>query len=197
MSALSLLDRKSYLRHVGWFKSIFLQRPVTSNDQPIPWYTYSCLHFLEPRIDSSWSVFEWGAGNSTLWWAARVKFIRTIEHDKLWYKAMQQSVPENVALSHSPADNRFEEAIAQHAQRYDVIIIDGKRRVECAKLAPIYLNDGGVIIWDNSDRNDYKTGFLHLQRNGFRQLPFRGLGPSSRQAWETSIFYRDGNCLAV
>ena len=55
----------------------------------------------------------------------------------------------------------------------------------------------GVLILDNSDRENYKEGIEFVLNNGFRQLPLRGLAPIVNCICETSIFYRDKNCLGL
>ena len=60
-----------------------------------------------------------------------------------------------------------------------------------------YLTEKGVLICDNSDRKRYEEGFKYLKRNGFKRLEFQGHGPINIESWETSIFYREKNCLDI
>jgi len=46
--------------------------------------TYPAIRFLERRLSNSLEVFEFGSGNSTLWWAERVSRIDSCEHDAQW-----------------------------------------------------------------------------------------------------------------
>ena len=61
------------------------KKPVNKNKDPIPWYTYSSIHFLDKRIKKGMKIFEYGSGNSTLWFANKGCNICTYEHDLNWY----------------------------------------------------------------------------------------------------------------
>ena len=80
---------------------------------------------------------------------------------------------------------------------FDIVIIDGRDRVNCLINSINYLNKEGVIIFDNSDREYYEEGFKFLNKNGFKRLEFQGHGPICINFWETSIFYREKNCLGI
>ena len=57
---------------------------------------------------------------------------------------------------------------------FDIIVIDGMERVRCAQLAPSRLRDDGIIIFDNSDRTEFKAGIDHLHEQGFGRIDFYG-----------------------
>ncbi len=60
-----------YLEPNGWFTSVKLGRSVDLDGNPLPWITYPAIEMLR-RIDIlNGRVFEYGAGNSSLWWATR------------------------------------------------------------------------------------------------------------------------------
>ncbi|HAY39752.1 MAG TPA: FkbM family methyltransferase, partial [Desulfobacteraceae bacterium] len=80
---------------------------------------------------------------------------------------------------------------------FNIIVIDGRDRVNCAKNSLKALKGDGVIIWDNSEREYYQEGYSYLIQNGFRRLDFEGLGPIGIREWCTSIFYRDNNCFEI
>ena len=62
---------------------------VTCSDgAPLPWFTYAAIEFLAERVDRSWRVFEYGAGNGTLWWSARVREVHAVEADAGWHAAL-------------------------------------------------------------------------------------------------------------
>jgi hypothetical protein len=87
--------------------------------------------------------------------------------------------------------------LGNYRNRFDVVLIDGRRRNECAAHAPRSLKSSGIIIWDNSERLRYRTGFEILESQGFRRLDFDGLGPVNPYGSRTSIFYRSENCLEI
>ena len=90
-----------------------------------------------------------------------------------------------------------EARMSEFVAEFDCVVIDGRDRVNCARHALGALTAGGVIVWDNSDRDCYQEGFDFLRDHGFRRIDFWGLGPINAYPWCTSIFYRDGNCLGL
>jgi hypothetical protein len=164
---------------------------------PLPWHSYRCIAFLVPRVRKKWHVFEFGSGNSTLWWSARVASVTSCEHNLDWFRAMQAKVPANVELIHREEGPAYWSEILNHDRRYNVVVVDGRDRNDCAKTAPQRLTGNGVIIWDNAELKRYKPGFAHLQGLNFRKLDFTGFGPAQSRPWMTSILYRDGNCLGL
>ena len=43
--------------------------PIDKNSNPLPWVTYGFIDFISERLNKSIDVFEYGSGNSTLWYA--------------------------------------------------------------------------------------------------------------------------------
>ena len=196
--ALPLLARYGYLKESGWLKSRHAGVPVDNQGHPLPWFTYPSIDFLKDRVSKDMDVFEYGAGNSTLWWADRVGQVVTCEHDENWYKRMFDLVPDNVALHHlSVNGGEYASMILRHQSEFDIVVIDGKDRVTCAKNCLPSLKEGGVIVWDNSDRDGYAEGYEFLLQNGYHRRDFEGMGPINRKPWNTSIFYRMDNCLGI
>jgi predicted O-methyltransferase YrrM len=172
---------------------------VDRNSDPVPWITYPAIDFLEPRLRPEMSVFEFGSGNSTLWWAARVSKVTAVEHNASWAAEIGGQMPDTVDLHHVPLERggdycRFAQ---QTGERYDVIVVDGRDRVNCAVHSVGSLTDDGVIVWDNTERSRYRKGLDALAKQGFRRLPLRGPSPINTWASETSILYRSANCLGI
>lgn len=195
---IELCGRASYLERSGWFKSRQRRQPVDSQGEPIPWITYPAIHFLNGRVRPEMRVFEFGSGASTLWWARRVRSVTSCEHDLAWFERTRASVPSNVQLSHVAREGQqYSREILRYERAFEIVVIDGRDRVECAKNCLGALTADGVVIWDNSDREEYQPGFDFLLQHGFRRLDFTGLGPLVAFDWCTSIFYRDQNCLGL
>ena len=64
---------KSSLKEDGWFKSYYEKQAIDKKGNPIPWCSYPFIKFIEPRLKPSFEVFEYGCGNSTIWFANKVK----------------------------------------------------------------------------------------------------------------------------
>jgi predicted O-methyltransferase YrrM len=173
--------------------------PAREHREQLPWYTYAATAFLTKRIGPGLSVFEYGSGNSTLWWARRVRRVVSCEHDAGWAQRLSPDLPANAQLmvQELEPDGAYCRAILQADDAFEIVVIDGRDRVNCARHTVERLTENGVIIWDNSDRPHYQPGFDFLAGRGFRAIEFAGFGPASYVPWQTSIFYRDKNCLGI
>ncbi len=173
---------------------------VDCQGQPVPWITYPAFDFLKKRITSTMSVFEYGTGNSTLWWEKQVAHLVSCEHDKEWYAAFCNNVKSSTVYllrRYKGGSRDYCEEILNYRGVFDILVIDGRDRINCARNCLGSLSDSGVVLWDNSDRSEDQEGYEVLENAGFQRLDFWGLGPLSTRGWCTSIFYREHNCLKV
>jgi hypothetical protein len=193
------LQRHGFLSEMGWFRSQRERMPVDRDGNPLPWLTYACIEFLRHRVRPDWSVFEFGSGGSTRWWAARVGRLVSVEHDRAWYERMAPLLPPKVEYLHHDLvpGGAYCQSILAFAGEFDVVVIDGRDRVNCARNCVPALRPAGIVIWDNSERDKYAEGYAFLQGHGFRRIDFTGLGPVNLNGWSTALFYRDGNCLGI
>lgn len=187
------------LHEAGWFRSFEERRSVDLEGNPLPFITYSAMEFLSRRIEPQMRVFEFGCGASTLWWAARVAEVIACEHDKAWFEEIRAKLPPNAQVIYRELDygGAYSKTILEYQDRFDVVVIDGRDRVNCARNCLGALNAGGVILWDNTDREKYEPGYRFLRDNGFRSIEFIGLGPIENTKSRTDIYYRPGNCLGI
>jgi len=192
-----LLKEGGYLKETGWINSIRKRQSIDKNNIPIPWVTYPFLGFIKDRLSPSMTLFEYGSGNSTLFWAEKLKFVASVEHDRKWFDKMKPKIPLNVKYKLYEIGNGYVESIQSFGMNFDIIFIDGRERVACIKLSYRFLNPDGVIIWDNSLREKYKEGIVFLKDQGFRQIDFKGLNPLGTVDTVTSVFYRQTNCLNI
>jgi hypothetical protein len=196
------LAHLSVLRGLGWARSMKDGAPVDADGCPLPWYTYPALEWLRGFIRPEHSVFEWGAGNSTLWYAKRALNVRSIESDSRWASHLGARLPANASIrvvtagteAGTYAPTFYPDAIKPTGP-YDIIAIDGMERSHCAYRAPSRLARGGVIIFDNSDRPMHAPGLRHLEAAGFARVDFVGPIPGFWHLSCTSVFARDLDAL--
>ncbi len=189
---LSLMNN-GYLRERGWINSELSGLPVDKDNNPIPWCTYSYIDFISPFLTKNKTVFEFGAGYSTLFYATKVKAVISIDHDKSWITSLKKRVLGNVTLSHYNLESGYETSINTHDKLFDFIIIDGRRRVDCIRNSFNRIRSNGVIVLDDSEREHYQEGLKFLEENGFKKIDFWGIAPGYIHNKCTTVFCKDFN----
>ena len=191
---------EKFLRFIEmWQKDFAIERTIDEkvcvdrDGNPIPWYTYPAIEYLLQFDYSHKEIFEFGCGNSSLFWAARAKQVTSIEDNPKWFDKWQAE------FSHPHLDIRwrdegeiYENAIFEDGKKYDVIVVDGKRRAECAAAAVRALTPGGMIILDDSDRintsQEYVKAVDALRTANLIQIDFYGFSPMNTYTKTTSLF---------
>lgn len=193
------VNHKGYLQEIGWFKSFDSRSSVDSDGSPIPWVTYPFIDFIKERIQKQHNVFEFGSGNSTLFYSKYAGSVVSVEHDKVWYDKIVKNAAENSRMIFCDLvyDGDYCRMPVNLEEKFDLIIIDGRDRVNCCKHAIDALTPTGVIVLDNSERDSYKAGIDFLVGKGFKHLYFSGIVPGLFYRVTTSVFYKDGNCLGI
>jgi hypothetical protein len=199
LSALISQRNFGYLNEVGWFESFLSLQSIDKNKNPIPWFSYPFIDFLNPRLTKNISVFEFGSGNSTLFFAKRVKEVLSVEHNKEWYQIVNRTKPANVKLVHTISDsvNDYLEYFINLTEKVNIIIVDGLHRNDCLINSISKLSENGVVILDDSERPEYKNGIDFILGNGFKRLDFWGIAPTVLFKKCTTLFYKSNNCLQV
>jgi len=196
----SLISFRSfgYLLQTGWFNSFRSGESVDADLKPIPWFTYSAIDFLKERMNNNLTIMEFGSGNSTLFLAERVKKVTSVEHDNTWFQNIISKKISNVEIKFvsSVTAKDYLQPLDEDG-KYDVIIIDGLFRNECIKASLKHLSEVGVIILDDSERDEYNEGIAFLIQSGFRQLKFSGIAPGIFFRKCTTVFYKDENCMKI
>jgi hypothetical protein len=190
---------RSMLRQLGYVESVKTKRPCRRDGSPIPWMNYHVIQFLEQRLTKDLSLFEFGSGNSTCFYASLVDSVISLEEDKEWYEYVKETMPANVKLLLFDAGSQgnYCESAGRQDGKFDVIVVDGSERVACLMQAPDALTDKGAIILDDSHFGPFAEGIDFLVGQGFRKLDFEGLKPNSIRAYRTTVFYRADNCLGI
>lgn len=179
----------------------------------LPWWTYGAIRDVEARLaelDGRARAFEYGAGASTIWLAKRCSHVASVEHDVGFAASMQGlfarhsnidvSVVPDTPATGKPGECRsrrkgYEErafdayvaTIDSHPGEFDIIVIDGRARTSCLAAAKSRLAPGGVILFDNSDRHEYRGSIEHC---GLVERKLHGRAPALPTASQTSLLTR-------
>jgi hypothetical protein len=181
----------STMRDLGWQRSIG-SGPVDSEGRPLPWYAYAATAWLSRRLKPSDRVFEFGAGHSTLWYAHRVASVTSVDDNAGWVQRLQNDLPANASVALAEEDE-YVSALDAAGGDFDVIVVDGLLRNECAAAAAGRAAKGGLIVFDNSDRPEFAAGVAGLIEAGFRHVEFVDFAPGYSTLTCTSVFFRDGD----
>lgn len=163
-----------------------------------PWWCESAVNLVKSKIADmpGIRVFEWGTGNSTMFWSRNAKEVVSVEHDQGWYQKMKRLLPDHVRIEYRELvyGGDYCKVILNENELFDIVVIDGRDRVRCAKNSVERLKENGIIIWDNTDRSYYNEGYIYLKERGFKRLELSGIiwGLPGVKDY-TSIFYRDNN----
>lgn len=164
--------------------------PVDREGKPLPWYTYPAIEYLMQLDLKNKTVFEFGSGNSSLFWAARAKRVISVENDPAWYRQVMKSVPPNLDLRLRESPEDYVRCITEENLRYDLVVVDGIVRSRCARAALSRLADGGLIILDNADW--FTSAAAILRQSDLIQIDMKGFGPVNAYAWCTTLFLHRG-----
>jgi tRNA A58 N-methylase Trm61 len=185
-----------YFVDTGWIRS-YNSSPQNANGEPIAWLTYSFIYFIEDRLTKSMNILEFGSGNSTHYFSKRLKHVYSVEHHLEWYEKVKKELNDNCTLEFIELDNGYELAADRWSEDFDIILVDGRKRVECVKNSLSKLKENGVLILDNSEREEYKEAFKIMKESGFKRLDFFGIAPGYISLSCTTVFYRTNNCLNI
>ena len=195
---LGTLVTEGYLAETGWVRSVLGDTVVDAHGAPLPWATLPFIDFIAPRLRADWTVFEYGAGASTLFYAARVRAVLAVEHDETFAVQLQPRLPAHARLLVRALGSAvYPDAIAECAPPPELVSVDGRERVRCVTAALGRLASDGVLVLDDSERPEYAPARAALTAAGFRAVEFWGLAPGRVERKCTSVFYRRENVLGL
>jgi hypothetical protein len=198
-----------------WITTTFLGRDLLA--AAWPWITFPAMRWLTSYLRPSMSVFEWGSGGSTLFFARRVARVVSIEYDVGWCEAVATRLRahglRNAELRHLPPEpgddgalyrssapefsgmsfRRYVHSVLDYPDRtFDVVLVDGRARLGCLVTALPKLKEDGVLVLDNSERSDAAEACARLSGPGWMARHFPGPGPHSIWPvfWRTTVFSR-------
>lgn len=161
---------------------------IDKNGDVYPWFNPMSFDLLESIVNPLFNVFEWGAGYGTLWWGKYTNSILAIEHNKDWYNKINDWIVKvglhNTSIKYIPIKTQRElypKIIKEQKNKFDLIVIDGKDRVDCAKYAKDMIKEYGWIILDNSDRLD-----LYPIRESLKDWEAQAM--KTRAGWGTTFY---------
>lgn len=173
----------------GHFRSSSQYSAVDKDNHPIPWYTYPAIEYIKQLDFSGKTVFEYGSGNSSLFWAGIAKSVVSVEENPKWYQKVSQSNNlNNLKIHLIENEEPYFNHILNYEEDFDVIVIDGNfSRYRSAQVAIKKLRKGGMIILDNADWWVKTAGFL--RSCDLIEVDMTGFSPINGYILTTSLFF--------
>lgn len=184
----------------------------TDTNLIMPWYTLPALEWLKKQDTSQWTVFESGAGYSTIWWRLNCKSLLTVESNYKWACAMGELSDRGFGIwcrenleefghfiewwnrSHNMGGGevgKFPSFQSSPCHKFDCIVIDGDERVNSLAFSIQYVKSGGYLIFDNYGQTDFPSAeIIDALLEGWEKQIFRQPNHSD---WCTAIFKKNGN----
>lgn len=163
-------------------------------ESAMPWLPFRVIDRLDEHLTTRSRVFEYGGGGSTLWFAAHAGHVVTVEHDDVWFSALQSAVgcqPESTLLQRGSANDfaEYVHAISIYPDGYfDVVVVDGRERVRCVEAAMPKVRPRGLLVLDDSDRPRY-AGAFRIARN-WPCITYKGLTPAKAIPGVTTVWQK-------
>jgi predicted O-methyltransferase YrrM len=132
----------------------------------IPWITTGAVQFLNEFFENKDHphVLEFGCGASTLWFARRTKHLVTVDHKKKWMNTVKEEIERGglfEPLASFLRECPYNEVADEYPDKYfDLILVDGRKRVACIESSIRTLKSGGIMMRDNSERKKYNRAFV-------------------------------------
>ena len=169
----------------GHKKSKVSKTSIDFDENPIPWFTYPSIEYIKQLDLTNKVMLEWGAGSSSMFFSKRVKKVYSIEHNEEWYEKVKKYNIHNQEILFS--EKEYSTIPKRLNVLFDIILIDGVERENCAKQVLSLINKGGLIILDNSDRHPDICSYF--RESGYIEADFHGFGPINDYTWTTSLFF--------
>jgi len=162
------------------------------------------IAFLEKIITSESLVLETGSGNTTIWFARRVKEVIALENRKEWFdQVVRHLLKQKSTLISDNAEVIFD---AQYYKKsisdvlgkkrtvlFDIVLLDGpnpcEARLELVKYAHLHVAVGGYLIVDDTDRVQYVDALKYLDNLGWEKIEIS----RASDAWgspKAAVIYR-------
>jgi hypothetical protein len=153
----------------------------------LPWYTRPCLEWLVTLDLRGKHVFEYGCGGSTWWYRSRGSKVVGVDHDLKW--------ADMAGVYYSGGNKAFPKAaylgpISDHIDPFDIIVVDGEYRDDCAAEALNFIKHGGYLIIDNYNQPSVEPNTwdkFHAALDnviGYRRTLYK---EPSHQDWHTLV----------
>lgn len=140
--------------------------PVDSDGRVRPWMSDAEIDLIDSYLQPDWSVIEYGAGGSTLYFSTKVRRWDSIEHSAAWAAAINEALDEQgvqrasvisvpiatPAVITGPYPDGYLASFEEYVQailRFPIpnaVLVDGRARLACMRAALSRVGKDGLIF---------------------------------------------------
>lgn len=149
-------------RHPQKFIPRLMLRLHQFRDPDYPSIAPGAVDFIDAELSRGTAIVgEWGSGRSTLWLAKRCATLVSVEHDPEWQRLISSILKErgcshaSVILAEEKSSVYPSAIFSTGVTSFDLFLIDGRLRGECAAVAIKAIKKGGIVVLDDSNRSEY------------------------------------------
>jgi hypothetical protein len=180
-----------------------------------PWLTRSANLALSSLLKPTDIGLEFGSGRSTLWFAAHMQHLTSVEHNHSWHSRVTEMMRaggiRNVTyLSREASDDEADGDTDPYVavtrtfadQSLDFVLIDGAQRALCALAVLPKLRPGAMLVIDNvnwflpsASVSPNSRSLDDGAREGVWRAVHAAIAPwrvmwTSNSVWDTAIFFK-------
>jgi hypothetical protein len=171
----------------------------------LPWWPYDATTWVAEQLPPDARVFEYGGGGSTLWLQGQGATVTVAEHNLCWHARLREMLlpGTSVLLRRTEPSGTITSAVEQGYfdsyvaaisdepdESMDLVVVDGRARVECVRHGLSKVKPGGLLLMDDTERPRYRLA-ADLLADWERHV-FAGLKPGSPVPAQTSVWRRPG-----
>lgn len=200
----------------SWIKSFASGLSQDKNGNFLPWMTYEAIDYIKKNLSATHTIFEFGCGTSTIFYANHAKSVISLETNKKWFELITKkiaklnssqssfkfekspiSLVDNIfiknnvmimLLENGQLNDNYTKILSFFNQKFDWIIIDSLKRYECSLMAIKNICNNGTIILDDSQRSSYKKIYDFFVENHYKYQEFWGIAPGQIKIKNTTFF---------
>ena len=171
-------------------------------DYKLPWYSYTAINFLNTYLKKDMTVFEWGCGGSTLFFAERCKHVFCVESCDNWADRIAETLKlksiTNVTVLRYSLDGIMD-LVSFEKSEYcccvrgidaDIYAIDGYEaevqfRHQCFMTVEEKIKPSNLIVVDDSWRYEGIRNNHHAEK----MKTFKSVGPCRYGVTSTDVYF--------
>ena len=144
--------RKSPARYLQLIRGWFFKPKPWPLAEGKPWMCHPAVEQLEKLVVPGMRILEWGSGGSTVFFAEKGADVICIEHDASWAKLLNSELARRklgaqVNINQIDLTANYVDIVDQLSGSFDLVVVDGRRRVECVSKAHIGWFPAGGWFW--------------------------------------------------